>query len=178
VTEQSVHEDSGPADLLYAKRLGARLRRIRKQQGHSLLAVEQLTGAEFKGSLLGAYERAERSISVHRLQRLAAFYGIPVGQLLPRGGEIDGSEDVDPQPARSTAGNVTIDLVQLAQLDTPDSSRLREYLRAIQVDRQDFNGRVLTIRGSDLSVVTLLLGVPLSKVRARLRDLGLLAEDL
>ncbi len=39
---------------------------------------------EFKASVLGAYERGERAISVPRLQRLARFYNVPVDQLLPR----------------------------------------------------------------------------------------------
>ena len=39
---------------------------------------------EFKASVLGAYERGERAISVPRLQRLARFYHVPVDQLLPR----------------------------------------------------------------------------------------------
>ena len=38
---------------------------------------------EFKASVLGAYERGERAISVPRLQRLARFYSVPVDQLLP-----------------------------------------------------------------------------------------------
>ena len=35
------------------------------------------SGEEFKASVLGAYERGERAISVARLQRLARFYGVP-----------------------------------------------------------------------------------------------------
>ena len=45
--------------------------------------VEARSEAEFKASVLGAYERAERDISVPRLQRLANFYNVPVDQLLP-----------------------------------------------------------------------------------------------
>ena len=40
---------------------------------------------EFKASVLGAYERGERAISVPRLQRLAKLYDVPVDNLLPRG---------------------------------------------------------------------------------------------
>ncbi len=71
----------------YAQRVGERLRAIRLQKGLSLHDVEQASTKEFKASVLGAYERGERSISVPRLQRLAIFYGVPVDQLLPRLGD-------------------------------------------------------------------------------------------
>src|SRR2546421_5068270 len=68
----------------YAERVGERLRAVRKQQRLSLQAVEQASRQEFKASVLGAYERGERAISVPRLQRLARFYNVPLDQLLPR----------------------------------------------------------------------------------------------
>ncbi|MGH2784069.1 MAG: helix-turn-helix domain-containing protein, partial [Actinomycetota bacterium] len=52
----------------YAQRVGERLRAIRLQKGLSLHDVEQASTKEFKASVLGAYERGERSISVPRLQ--------------------------------------------------------------------------------------------------------------
>src|SRR3954469_13525172 len=75
----------------YARRVGERLRAIRKQKGLSLQEVEGASNQEFKASVLGAYERGERAISVPRLQRLARFYNVPVDQLLPR--------DLGPEPA-------------------------------------------------------------------------------
>ena len=68
----------------YAVKVGERLRSVRKQKKLSLQAVEESSGMEFKSSVLGAYERGERSISVPRLQRLAAIYGVPSDQLLPK----------------------------------------------------------------------------------------------
>ena len=68
----------------YAARVGDRLRVVRKQKRMSLQAVEAASQHEFKASVLGAYERGERAISVPRLQRLARFYNVPVDQLLPR----------------------------------------------------------------------------------------------
>jgi len=46
----------------YARRVGERLRAIRKQKGLSLQEVEAASTQEFKASVLGAYERGERSI--------------------------------------------------------------------------------------------------------------------
>ena len=66
----------------YSKRVGERLRAIRRQKRMSLQEVEATSSQEFKASVLGAYERGERAISVPRLQRLARFYNVPVDQLL------------------------------------------------------------------------------------------------
>ncbi len=81
-TEEAVSTEGMSPD--YARKVGERLRAIRRQQGHSLQSVEATSEREFKASVLGAYERGERVISVLRLQRLARFYGVPVDQLLPR----------------------------------------------------------------------------------------------
>src|SRR3954471_15852226 len=77
-----VNEETVPTS--YAERVGERLRAVRKQKRLSLQAVEATSNQEFKASVLGAYERGERAISVPRLQRLARFYNVPVDQLLPR----------------------------------------------------------------------------------------------
>src|SRR5690349_22099978 len=67
----------------YSRKVGERLRAIRRQKRLSLQEVEAASAQEFKASVLGAYERGERAISVPRLQRLARFYNVPVDQLLP-----------------------------------------------------------------------------------------------
>lgn len=71
----------------YGRQVGERLRLIRRQKRFSLQEVEAISDQEFKASVLGAYERGERAISVPRLQRLAHFYKVPVDQLLPEGDE-------------------------------------------------------------------------------------------
>src|SRR5689334_24796683 len=68
----------------YAGKVGERLRAIRRQKRLSLQDVEAASKQQFKASVLGAYERGERAISVPRLQRLARFYHVPVDQLLPQ----------------------------------------------------------------------------------------------
>src|SRR5207248_3913497 len=100
----------------YARRVGERLRAIRKQKGLSLQEVESASSQEFKASVLGAYERGERAISVPRLQRLARFYSVPVDQLLP--GD-DGPAFADPRAAVSGPESVTIDLRRLEALSGP-----------------------------------------------------------
>src|ERR1700690_4187854 len=77
-------EQEEGARAAYARSVGARLRVVRKQMRLSLQAVEAMSDQEFKASVLGAYERGERAISVPRLQRLAKLYDVPVDQLLPQ----------------------------------------------------------------------------------------------
>ncbi len=63
--------------------LGQRLRAARRRRGWSLGEVETNTQGEFKASVLGAYERGERAISVQRFVRLAEMYAVSAGELLP-----------------------------------------------------------------------------------------------
>src|SRR5437762_9316543 len=67
----------------FAQRLGARLRTVRSRKGMSLLDVQQTSEDEFKSSVLGAYERGERTISTSRLERLPRLYGTTIDDLLP-----------------------------------------------------------------------------------------------
>src|ERR1700690_4443832 len=112
----SITEEMTPA---YARHVGERLRNIRRQQGLSLQAVEEASAREFKASVLGAYERGERTISVLRLQRLARLYGVPVDQLLPS----TGPSSIPRRPAPSEP--VRVDLARLAGLDSPDRDVLQ-----------------------------------------------------
>ncbi|HSR44197.1 MAG TPA: transcriptional regulator [Acidimicrobiia bacterium] len=134
----------------YNEAVGRRLRSIRKQKGLSLQDVEANSELEFKASVLGAYERGERSLSLPRMQRLASFYGVPVDQLLPR-------DDLSAQASNHgiPTGGVSIDLNRLERDETTDV--VERFMRAIQIMRQDFNGRVLTIRSSDLRLLAGLL---------------------
>ena len=134
----------------YNEAVGSRLRSIRKQKGLSLQDVEGSSELEFKASVLGAYERGERSLSLPRMQRLASFYGVPVDQLLP----VD-EQSTQASTQRFPAGGVSIDLNLLEQDASTDT--VERFMRAIQIMRQDFNGRVLTIRYGDLRLLAGLL---------------------
>jgi transcriptional regulator with XRE-family HTH domain len=161
---------------LYARRVGERLRKVRKQQRLSLQAVEAASDQEFKASVLGAYERGERAISVPRLQRLAKFYNVPADQLLPKdpGEEDDLAADTAREEVNlAPQGKVTIDLTRLETSSTPERGLLGRYLGTIQVQRQDFNGRVLTIREEDLRAIACLLDTRPELMRRRLEEMGL-----
>jgi transcriptional regulator with XRE-family HTH domain len=156
----------------YAQRVGERLRAIRLQKGLSLHDVEDASSKEFKASVLGAYERGERSISVPRLQRLAIFYGVPVDQLLPR--LTDGEIVLDQTATIPTRGDgVRIDLTKLKEAAAPEVEVLSRYLNMIQMARGDFNGKVLTVRDVDIRALAAVFDLSTDALTARLDDLGL-----
>ncbi|HYY79488.1 MAG TPA: transcriptional regulator [Actinomycetes bacterium] len=154
----------------YAEQVGERLRNIRLQKGLSLHDVEQRSAKEFKASVLGAYERGERSISVPRLQRLAMFYGVPVDHLLPR---LGAGAEAAPPPEAAAEGAVCIDLEALQARREPEAQTLGRYLTLIQTQRGDFNGKMLTIRRDDVRVLAAILDQSPGSLIARLDDLGL-----
>ncbi len=160
---------AGQAPSDYSRLVGDRLRTIRKQKGLSLHDVEAISLEEFRASVLGAYERGERALSLPRLDRLAQFYRVPVDQLLPRnerdpGGGEDGS---------GTSPKLAIDILKLSQLSGAPFEMLTRFLRMIQVQRQDFNGRVLTIRADDKRAIAAMLDIPVDQVALRLEALDL-----
>jgi transcriptional regulator with XRE-family HTH domain len=162
--------DDDVASSPYSRKVGERLRVIRRQKRLSLQDVEAASHDEFKASVLGAYERGERAISVPRLERLATFYSVPVDQLLPRDEPLGSESAADAIANRKMA----VDLVKLGQLSGQPFEMLARFLRMIQVQRQDFNGKVLTVRGDDTRAIAAMLDVPVDQVAQRLDALDLL----
>ena len=136
--------------MSYNDQVGERLRSIRRQRGFSLQDVQRISEGEFKAAVLGAYERGERSLSVPRLHRLAGYYGVPVVQLLPPD---PSAVVIDPE-----RDSVTIDLERLGDLTGPEGDMIERFLSSIQMERQDFNGKVLTVRRDDLRLLSRLIG--------------------
>jgi transcriptional regulator with XRE-family HTH domain len=159
-----MNPEDDPPDVHMSARLGARLRHLRRQMHLSLQDVEVASNHEFKASVVSAYERGDRTISVRRLQRLARLYRVPVAEMVPHD-ERHAPPAIDPP--------LTIDLVALRQLGEPDGELVGRFLRAIEVERGDFNGRVLTIRRTDATALASILECPTDQVPAKLDDLGL-----
>ncbi len=166
----STSENESLDELSYARLVGERLRQIRQQKKLSLSEVENSTNHEFKASVMGAYERGERMISVPRLERLAHFYGVTVDQLLPR----DKQREDDTQTNSAAPTKLRIDVAKLTLRDAKEFKMLERLLRMIQVQRQDFNGKVITVRAHDTRAIAVILDVAVDDVGTKLAELDLL----
>lgn len=122
----------------FSASLGGRLRAARRQRGWSLGEVESFTEGEFKASVVGAYERGERAISVQRFARLAEIYQVDAANLLP---------------VSSESSAVVIDLDQVSSESGDDL--VDRYLAAIQLLRRDDNPH--EVRDSDKALIASLL---------------------
>jgi transcriptional regulator with XRE-family HTH domain len=151
----------------YAHAVGQRLRAIRTQQGLSLHAVERKSGGRWKAVVIGSYERGNRAVTVPRLAELAAFYGVPVSELLPEGSPA--------AAATADTPRLVLNLERLAELPTDRAAPLARYAATISRQRGDYNGRVLTIRQDDLRTLGVIYDETPSRLAAELIDLGVLA---
>jgi transcriptional regulator with XRE-family HTH domain len=152
----------------YAKALGAKLRSIRQQQGLSLHGVEQKSKGRWKAVVVGSYERGDRAVTVQRLAELAEFYSVPIAELLP-GGSPGGT--IEPPP------KLVLDLEALQQAPTDRAGPLVRYAAAIQSQRGDYNGKVLSIRQEDLRTLAVIYDKPPGVITEDLISWGVLHPD-
>ncbi len=154
----------------YARALGDRLRRIRIQKGMSLQDVQQASKGKWKAAVVGAYERGDRNVTVARLSELAEFYAVPVSEILP-----DDDRPVAPGEPQARR-RVVLDLEGLDRVPESDRDPLSRFTHAIQIQRGDYNGRVLTIREDDLMALALLYQTTADELSRRLAEWGLLTS--
>ncbi|MFO8074849.1 MAG: transcriptional regulator [Actinomycetota bacterium] len=157
-------------DSDYQRRLGSRLRAIRQQQGMTLHQVEEQSEGKWKAVVVGSYERGDRAVSVAKLAELGEFYGVPVSELLPK-------ENVEPTSGEPLPAKVMLDLRKLSRADLdPELAPVSRFAHTIQLQRGDFNGNVLTIRGEDLRAMSVMFGTEPRELILRLEDEGILAQ--
>ena len=99
---------------------------------------------------MGTYERGERGISVQRLAELAQLYGVPVERVLHESPMRQDDRDPLHPHVEAPKEKVVIDLAALERHTEPEFLALRRYIDTIKLKRGDFNGRVLSVRNSDV----------------------------
>ena len=161
--------EDGSTNREYAKALGARLRSIRAQQHLSLHGVERKSGGRWKAVVVGSYERGDRAVSVQRLAELAEFYGVPVGELLPR----------EHATVSGTSGltKIVLNLERLQTLPADDAGQLMRFVAAIQRQRGDYGNKVLSIRAEDLRSLAIMYDTSVEELTQRLVRWQVLAPD-
>jgi transcriptional regulator with XRE-family HTH domain len=130
--------------------VGAVLRRARRARGLTLRDVEERSKTAFKASVLGGYERGERSISLGRFWELAGIYGLPADRLLAEAAEI-----LQPLGRQE----VVIDLTRLSLLAEPARGRVAGFAHEIRAKRGDYLSDIVTLRSGDLEPISYELGI-------------------
>lgn len=154
---------------MYANALGARLRSIRIQQGLTLHDVEEKSAGHWKAVVVGSYERADRAVTMVRLAELAEFYGVPVSQVLP--------DDVRVAPPNLSRKKLTLDLQRLAELPLQLAGPLARYAAAVQSQRDNHNGKVLSIRTEDLQSLAVIYNMSSETLTEQLMDWAVLLTE-
>ena len=152
----------------YSRALGTRLRSIRQQQGLSLHGVEEKSRGRWKAVVVGSYERGDRAVTVQRLAELADFYSVPVSELLPDGA---------PAATVEAPPRLVLDLVRLGLVPAEKAGPLARYAAAIQAQRGDYNGRILSIRQDDLRTLGVIYDEPPSQLAEQLIAWGVLNPE-
>ncbi len=143
--------------------LGRRLRALRRARGMSLAEVEARSGGVWTASAVGAYERGFRNMSVPRLRALATFYGVPIEPLLG-----------EPVGVARQGHGVVFDLERLHE--AMPGSALERFTQTIAEARQDFNGRILSVRRGDIPAICAMVGGDPEAVLQALRESGVLID--
>ena len=101
------------------------------------------------------------------MAELADFYRVPVSELLPDGSGV-----------RLEATNkIVLDLEKLYDTTGEDLAYVARYARAIQQQRGDYNGRVLSIRADDLRALAIVYDISPSGLIERLTEAGVTVAD-
>ncbi len=151
--------------------IGEKLREIRKEQRLSLHDVEQHSDHEFKASVVGAYERGERSISVARLIRLCEHYHVSPASVLPCETTIDLTTE------EGVNRRVVIDLSKIANNNHAEAMVIGRFAQSVHQQRSDSSGRFLTLRSDDMRILSAVFGKTIEDFTQRLIEINLVADQ-
>jgi transcriptional regulator with XRE-family HTH domain len=138
--------------------VAARLRTIRKSRGWTLHDIEDRSGGSIKAVVMGSYERGTRAISLARALELANLFAIPISDLLR---EPNLRNDENPHFKRFDQRRIG---KLLSESEDERLGKLNNFLVAIAARRGDWNGEILSLRGTDLDTLTLILEMSQSQL--------------
>jgi transcriptional regulator with XRE-family HTH domain len=141
--------------------LQLRLRAVRRSKGLTLSQVSQQSKGSISAIALGSYERGDRSISTEKLIEIADLYGVPVVELL------------SPPEKGISAGRVIIDVRKLSLSTESTSEAPLKIFQRIAHMRHDWNGEVISLRGSDLNLLQIFANFTEEEVGVFLQNFAL-----
>ena len=147
------------------------MRSIRRSRSLSLNEVESLSHGSLKAVVLGSYERGSRNLTIKRAIEIAKIYNIPVAEIVS-----------EKAPSVTTSvPRLMLDIRALQRIGHAESERSRRFLlsqllRRILEDRQDWNGEIITLRESDLGIISLLLTMEKAEILEWLATSGILLQ--
>jgi transcriptional regulator with XRE-family HTH domain len=146
------------------KSIAESMRQIRKQKGLTLKSVEKLSHGRWKAVVVGSYERQDRALSLNKAIALAAFYQVPLDQLL--------GLSISVSDTATIADSIVIDLRRaLNTSPSEDAERLfQKFLTSLCSKRRDWNGEVLSLRSVDLQTIALILDQSEDGARSWLKE--------
>lgn len=149
-------ENFAPFSQPTPKSVALRLRALRKARGWTLHDIETKSHGSIKSVVMGSYERGSRAISLARCLELANLFTIPIAELLaPPEDQITKSLEIERFDLRQSA---------VLAMKGGEFRSLHNFLIAIAQRRGDWNGEILTLRSTDLDILTLLLAMNRSQL--------------
>lgn len=144
----------------------AKLKYLRRSRGLTLEDCESTSGGKLKAVVLGSYERGSRAISLSKLSQLAEFYDVPIQYFFTTKKE-------------SSEGRWIFDLRRLRNSDTSifPFNFLAHSLARIAELRSDWDGELLSIRGSDRESFEIVLGKDRDHEVAQLKAMKIILSD-
>jgi transcriptional regulator with XRE-family HTH domain len=121
--------------------LRSQLRKVRIAKGLTLRQVSMQSKGTISAIALGSYERGDRSISTEKLLEIAQLYQVPVSELMT------------PTEKGIRSGRVIIDLNKLANNPADSNDAALKIIQRIAHLRHDWNGQVISLRGSDIDLL-------------------------
>ncbi len=143
--------------------VAASIRRVRKSKGWTLKDVENASNGIWKAVVIGSYERCDRALSLNKAISLAAFYKVPLDELLGI-----------TAPGEVKSDRITFDIRKIKESPEPSLAPLQHFITAICTARRDWNGEVLSVRASDSLALAAAMAIPISQLAAGLESYGLI----
>ncbi len=145
---------------------------VRRQQNLTLRQVEEKSKGVWKAVVVGSYERGSRALNISKAEELCRFYGVPITALFVEPPVVEDKTVLNPdylQLDLRRIQEITIDLDVF-------SGQVLRFLKTIILKRQDWNGEVISLRNSDLNLLSILTGKSDESVIAALKNRQMLLD--